>query len=351
MTTTLTSAYDLEYSIGSGTYGTVYKARLKADYSQTAAIKKFKPTKPGEGISLTACREIGLLRELKHDNIVNLREIFATQEHNEAKTLFLVFDYAEYDLDVIIKFHKNDLKMPIEEKNRKSIMWQILTGIHYLHSHYVIHRDLKPANILVMGRGQETGTIKVGDFGLARLFDHPLRPLAENGLVVTLWYRAPELLLGSRHYTTAIDIWAVGCIFAELMISQPLFPGKERQASSVQIFQEEQLKEICKVLGIPSENSWPAVKYLENWKAVASWKAEIQTHTLEQVVRQERPANYAVAREEFELLKQMLVDNPVTRLPANNCLEDAWFGADPLPQKNSLGSLLDRYPTRLKQVN
>lgn len=109
----------------------------------------------------------------------------------------------------------------------RSIMHQMLSGIHYLHSNWIMHRDLKPANILVMGRGEQCGVVKIADFGLARIFQAPLKPLRET--VVTLWYRAPELLLGAKHYTRAVDMWAIGCIFAELISLRPLFLGIEEK--------------------------------------------------------------------------------------------------------------------------
>jgi cyclin-dependent kinase 8/11 len=105
----------------------------------------------------------------------------------------------------------------------KSIMWQILNGINYIHNNWVVHRDLKPSNILIMGKGPDYGRVKIADFGMARLFQQPLRALHYDGVVVTVWYRAPELLLGAKHYTKAIDMWAIGCIFGELLTSSPLF--------------------------------------------------------------------------------------------------------------------------------
>ncbi|CAI7767277.1 unnamed protein product, partial [Closterium sp. NIES-54] len=132
----------------------------------------------------------------------------------------------------IIRFHREHLKRPLSEYTVKSLLWQLLNGLHYLHCNWIIHRDLKPSNILVMGEGEEQGVIKIGDFGLARIFQSPLRPLSDNGVVVTIWYRSPELLLGSRHYTCAVDMWAVGCIFAELLTLKPLFQGLEDKTSA-----------------------------------------------------------------------------------------------------------------------
>jgi cyclin-dependent kinase 8/11 len=179
----------------------------------------------GSGISMSACREIALLRELKHVNVINLQRVFLS--HGDRK-VWLLFDYAEHDLWHIIKFHRTakstKKQITFPKAMVKSLLYQILAGIHYLHSNWVLHRDLKPANILVMGDGPDRGRVKIADMGFARLFNAPLKPLADlDPVVVTFWYRAPELLLGARHYTKAIDIWAIGCIFAELLTSEPIF--------------------------------------------------------------------------------------------------------------------------------
>lgn len=184
------------------------------------AIKKFKQSKEGDGVSPTAIREIMLLRECLHENIVKLVNVHIN--HGDM-SLYLAFDYAEHDLYEIIRHHREKITCSINPYTVKSLLWQILNGLNYLHSNWIIHRDLKPSNILVMGEGEEQGVVKIGDFGLARIFQAPLRPLSENGVVVTIWYRAPELLLGSKHYTSAVDMWAVGCIFAELLTLKPLF--------------------------------------------------------------------------------------------------------------------------------
>ena len=250
--------------VGEGTYGVVYKAELRADVSQQqsmppskrshsvmpqqqlsptgatsssqllsppsstfssssasstavigkVAIKKFRATKDGEGISLTACREIGLLRELDHENVLKLQEVLLSPRE---KSLYLVFDYAEFDLFGIIRHHR-DKNVSAPEILVKSCMWQILNGINYLHANWVIHRDIKPSNILVMGHDSNfPGRVKIGDFGLARIFQGPLKPLCDNGVVVTIWYRAPELLLMSKHYTPAIGLFLFFFFFFSLM--------------------------------------------------------------------------------------------------------------------------------------
>ncbi len=143
--------------------------------------------------------------------------------------------------------------MPIPDFTIKSFLYQLLQGLSYLHAAGVIHRDLKPANILVTAEG----VVKIADLGLARLFHEPLQPLLSGDkVVVTIWYRAPELLLGARHYTPAIDIWAVGCIYAELCLLKPIFKGEEvKMTDKKQVpFQKDQIKKMISILGCPQGN-------------------------------------------------------------------------------------------------
>ena len=175
---------------------------------------RFKPDKEGElqytGISQSAVREMALCAELSHDNVIRLVETIL-----ESKCIFMVFEYAEHDLLQIVHWHTQHPRTPIPAATLRSMMYQLLDGLLYLHRNWVMHRDLKPANIMVTS----TGRIKIGDLGLARIFQKPLQALfSGDKVVVTIWYRAPELLLGSRHYTTAIDLWAVGCILSLIHI-------------------------------------------------------------------------------------------------------------------------------------
>ncbi|KAI4862613.1 kinase-like domain-containing protein [Hypoxylon rubiginosum] len=241
--------------ISSGTYGRVYKALGRHGQPGEFAIKKFKPDKEGEqvqysGISQSAVREMALCSELKHDNVIRLIEIIL-----EDKCIFMVFEYAEHDLLQIIHHHTQQPRHSIPPSTVKSIMFQLLNGCQYLHSNWVLHRDLKPANIMVTSSGQ----VKIGDLGLARLFYKPLHSLwSGDKVVVTIWYRAPELLLGSRHYTPAIDMWAVGCIFAELLSLRPIFKGEEAKMDKKTVpFQRNQMQKIVDIMGMPTKDRWP----------------------------------------------------------------------------------------------
>jgi cyclin-dependent kinase 8/11 len=323
-----------------------------------------------------------LLRECIHENIVKLVNVHIN--HGDM-SLYLAFDYAEHDLYEIIRHHREKLSFPINQYTVKSLLWQILNGLNYLHSNWIIHRDLKPSNILVMGEGDEQGVVKIGDFGLARIYQAPLKPLCDNGVVVTIWYRAPELLLGVKHYTTAVDMWAVGCIFAELLTLKPLFQvstcsilrihcplisirknlwnfhfvtrnwpvccelllqkglksfllcclfvfkGVEDK-STPNPFQLDQLDKIFKVLGHPTLEKWPTLANLPHWQ---SNRLLIQSRKYDNSglcsIVQLPPKSAA-----FDLLSRMLEYDPAKRITAAQALEHEYFRTDPVPGRNAL---------------
>jgi len=195
--------------VGEGTYGVVYKARDKQT-QDICALKKIRLDAEDEGVPSTAIREISLLKELQHPNIVCLKDVV----HSENK-LHLVFEFLDHDLKKHMDGHIATGGMPGHMV--KSYMYQMLQGIAFCHAHRVLHRDLKPQNLLI----DRNGMLKLADFGLARAFGIPVRTYTHE--VVTLWYRAPEILLGSKHYSTPVDLWSVGCIFAEMV--SPVIPS------------------------------------------------------------------------------------------------------------------------------
>ncbi|EEB94795.1 hypothetical protein MPER_06335 [Moniliophthora perniciosa FA553] len=255
---TVQSKYTILGFISSGTYGRVYKAQSQDGSGTIHAIKKFKPDKEGDvvtytGISQSAIREIALNREINHENVVALKEVIL-----EDKSIYMVFDYAEHDFLQVIHHHSQTLRYPIPSAILKSLIYQLLNGLIYLHSCHILHRDLKPANILITS----SGVVKIGDLGLARLIYEPLQPLfAGDKVVVTIWYRAPELLLGAKHYGKPIDCWAVGCVLAELASLRPIFKGEEAKMDGKKNvpFQKDQLLKIFEVLGTPDTGIWPGL--------------------------------------------------------------------------------------------
>ncbi|KAI9206349.1 cyclin-dependent kinase-like 2 [Polychytrium aggregatum] len=199
--------------IGEGTYGIVMKCRHR-DTGQIVAIKKFKESEDDLQIRKTALREVRMLKQLKNENIVNLLEVFRRKGK-----LYLVFEHVDHtileDLDRNPHGLSDDRSLGLVRK----CMWQLLKAMEYLHSHNVIHRDIKPENILV----SSLGVVKLCDFGFARTLAGPGAKYTDY--VATRWYRAPELLVGDTEYGKAVDVWATGCIFAEILTGQPLFPG------------------------------------------------------------------------------------------------------------------------------
>lgn len=335
--------YDLIGKIGEGTYGLVFLAKIKSNRSKSIAIKKFKQSKDGDGVSPTAIREIMLLREINHENVVKLVNVHI---NHVDMSLYLAFDYAEHDLYEIIRHHRDKVNQSINPYTVKSLLWQLLNGLNYLHSNWIIHRDLKPSNILVMGEVEEQGVVKIADFGLARIYQAPLKSLSENGVVVTIWYRAPELLLGAKHYTSAVDMWALGCIFAELLTLKPLFQGQEVKATP-NPFQLDQLDKIFKVLGHPTQEKWPTLVNLPHWQ---SDMQHIQGH------KYDNPGLYSVVQlspksAAYDLLSKMLEYDPRKRITAAQALEHEYFRLEPLPGRNALvpsqpGEKVVNYPTR-----
>lgn len=229
--------------IGEGTYGVVYKA-LNQSTGETVALKKIRLESEDEGVPSTAIREISLLKELTHPNVVTLNDVL----YSENK-LYLVFEFLDQDLK---KYMENSSPFPMNKMLVKSYLYQLLQGVQYCHMHRVLHRDLKPQNLLI----DRNGHLKLADFGLARAFGIPIRTYTHE--VVTLWYRAPEILLGAKHYSTPVDIWSVGCIFAEMINHLPLFPGDS---------EIDELFRIFRALGTPDESSWLGVSQLPDFKA------------------------------------------------------------------------------------
>ncbi|KAK7906522.1 Pkinase-domain-containing protein [Apiospora marii] len=365
--------------ISSGTYGRVYKAVGRQGQPGEFAIKKFKPDKEGEqiqytGISQSAVREMALCSELANPNVIRLVEIIL-----EDKCIFMVFEYAEHDLLQIIHHHTQNPRCPIPATMVKSIMFQLLNGCQYLHANWVLHRDLKPANIMVTSAGQ----IKIGDLGLARLWHKPLHSLyGGDKVVVTIWYRAPELLLGSRHYTPAIDMWAVGCIFAELLSLRPIFKGEEAKMDSKKTvpFQRNQMQKIVDIMGMPTKERWPYLTSMHEYSNLgmlqtpmmhhhsshhhSSSKSSASTSHLEEWYYRTIGAHpgsststststsnssgglASLGAEGYKLLAGLLEYDPEKRLTAQQALQHPFFTTGDKVSNNCFEGLKTTYPNR-----
>ncbi|KAK5992129.1 Serine/threonine-protein kinase SSN3 [Cladobotryum mycophilum] len=395
----VTERYRIIGFISSGTYGRVYKAISRVGPNGTGiaviktssgpvsstntggaevAIKKFKPDKEGEqisytGISQSAIREMSLCSELRHGNVIRLVEIIL-----EDKCIFMVFEYAEHDLLQIIHHHTQQPRHPIPPATIKSIMFQLLNGCQYLHTNWVLHRDLKPANIMVTSSGE----VKIGDLGLARRFDKPLHSLfSGDKVVVTIWYRAPELILGSYHYTPAIDLWAVGCIFAELLSLRPIFKGEEAKMDSKKTvpFQRNQMQKIVEIMGMPTKDRWPLLPTMPEYSQLSTLQSAMHhghhsshhhhshhryptTSNLEKwysnTVQNNSgagvaangpggaPALASLGQEGYKLLAGLLEYDPVKRLDAAQALQTPFFSTGDKVSANAFEGLKADYPHR-----
>uniref|UniRef100_A0A0N5AWQ9 Protein kinase domain-containing protein n=1 Tax=Syphacia muris TaxID=451379 RepID=A0A0N5AWQ9_9BILA len=279
--------------IGEGTYGVVYKGQ-NTKTGQMVAMKKIRLESEDEGVPATALREISLLRELRHPNIVALEEVIMQEEK-----LYLIFEFLSMDLKKFLDSFPKDVMM--DAHLQKSYLYQILQAMCFCHQRRILHRDLKPQNLLVDGNG----VIKLADFGLARAVGIPLRVYTHE--IVTLWYRAPEILLGSRRYGMAVDIWSIGCIFAEMATKKPLFQGDS---------EIDELFRIFRILSTPTEEVWNGVSALPDFKpSFPKWPV----NQLEDKVRDYMPP------EGIDLLQRMLIFDPAKRISAKRALFHKYF--------------------------
>jgi serine/threonine protein kinase len=282
--------------LGEGTYGVVYRAIDKTT-GKTVALKKMRLDRTEEGIPQTALREVSILQEIHHVNIVNLLDVICADGK-----LYLIFEYVEQDLKKAL-----DKRGPssggiggFAGHQLKKLIFQLLDGLYFCHRHRIVHRDLKPANILLTA----DGTLKIADFGLARAFQVPMHTYTHE--VVTLWYRAPEILLGEKHYSPAVDIWSVGCIFAELARGKVLFRGDSEIGQLFEVFQ---------VLGTPCDSTWAGVSKLPDFREVFP---KFPGKHMKDVLPQ-------LDADGADLLQLMLRYNPADRISAKEAMRHPWF--------------------------
>ncbi|KAI3642043.1 hypothetical protein MP228_011598 [Amoeboaphelidium protococcarum] len=290
--------YQKVEKLGEGTYGVVYKAQNRIT-QEIVALKRIRLDNEEEGIPCTAIREIALLKELRHPNIVRLMDVLHTE-----KKLTLVFEYLDSDLKKYCDSHSE-----LDMGTVRILMQQILQGIAYCHQKRILHRDLKPQNLLISKKLE----LKLADFGLSRAFGVPVRSYSNE--VVTLWYRAPDVLLGNKSYDTSIDIWSIGCIMGEMVNNRPVFPG-----TSV----NDQLHKIFQILGSPNQTVWPGYDKLPN--AASMLQSDTEEMTLMQYQRENLQQVFPrMDANALSLLERLLQLDPLKRISAQEALDADFF--------------------------
>ncbi|GFE55807.1 kinase domain containing protein protein [Babesia ovis] len=318
------------HQVGQGAYGDVWLAEDIVNQIPVA-LKKLKLNEDREGFPKSAIREIVLLNSLKHQNIVNLLGIAHSQSDSESGKdhVWMVFEYLPFDLSGYIEA----LRDPTEKRDKltkplmwlsigeiKSIMLQLLQAVYFCHRNNVLHRDLKTANLLM----NHDGTIKLADFGLARVCPTGKGMLTNR--VVTLWYRPPELLLGSDNYDSGVDMWSVGCIMAELVCGSHIFAADKESVI---------LKMIAERLGLPNESDLKFLRTLPLWNEPFANPLHPEKQSSIVTRKKEFEKTFKVTNElgeeGWDLLRQLFAWSPGNRISARKALQHPWFTTQPLP--------------------
>ena len=288
--------------IEEGTYGVVYRAEEKRTGS-IVALKRVKMEKEKEGFPITSLREISTLLKAQHPNIVAVKEIVVG---SNIDSIFIVMEYVEHDLKSLMSTMKRHFTLG----EVKTLMLQLLSAVAHLHDNWILHRDLKTSNLLFSHKG----ILKVGDFGLAREYGSPLKPYTP--IVVTLWYRSPELLLKTKEYSCPIDLWSVGCIFGELLTMKPLFQGTG---------EIDQLNIIFECLGTPNEKIWPGYSELPLLQ-----KVSFQEYPYNNLVKK-KLSKVNLSSKGLDLINRFLAYCPERRITAEEALKHEFFTEAPKP--------------------
>lgn len=283
-------------ALGEGTYGIVYIAQDVKE-KQYVALKKFRTRKAQDGIDYNTIQEIRQLSELNHPNILKFLGVFPSDD-----SLYIATEYLPVSLKNLI-YTKDESKL-LTESDIKCIMRMILEGLNYLHKNWIIHRDLKPDNMLL----SPGGVLKLIDFGLSTDYPPDFGPMISQ--VVTQWYKAPELCFGANYYGPAIDIWSVGCIFAEMLLNKPFLPGSN---------DIEELQLIANVFGVIV---WPGCDQLPGFVKVSPLNPIIPIAQLFSAYKD--PAT-------IDLLVKLMMLDPSQRISAEDALHHPYFQSNPLP--------------------
>ncbi|CAO3593629.1 unnamed protein product [Absidia cylindrospora] len=296
--------YDMEDKLGEGTFGEVHKARNRLN-GQLVALKRILMHNEKEGVPITAIREIKILKQLRHKNIVPLSDIAVDRgdvAKKERGSIYMVFPYMDHDLAGLLDNPAVRLSTP----QIKTYLKQLLEGTAYLHHNKILHRDMKAANLLI----NNEGILQIADFGLARGVEEENKEY--TSCVVTRWYRPPELFLGERRYTTAIDMWGIGCVFGELLRGKPILQG---------IDDLDQLKRIFLLCGSPTQENMPGWNKLQD---AGSVKFEPSSRRV--IEEFKKYDTYAA-----DLMDRFLTLDPLRRITALEALDHDYFYTKPLP--------------------
>jgi len=280
--------------LGEGAYGKVRKARCRQS-GEFRALKQMKHGSREDGVPSTAIREIAILKELNHENIVRLIDVFC-----KPGELVLVFEVLDSDL----KKHMKAIGGKLQPNRVRDFAHQLLKGIEFCHASRIIHRDLKPQNLLISTANLR---LKIADFGLARAFSLPIPQYTHE--VVTVWYRPLEILMGSKLYSIPVDMWGVGCILAEMATSAPLFAGDSEIDTAFKIFQK---------LGTPTEAMWPGLAELPDFKpSFPKWQPKGWANI--------RNTSAQLGATGIDLLEELMLYNPSARISARAALQHPYF--------------------------
>ncbi|KAI1186868.1 Pkinase-domain-containing protein [Nemania serpens] len=315
--------YDKLNDIEEGAYGWVARAR-EIRTGKVVALKRLKldtAESAQTGLPETGLREIQILKDCAHRNIVELREVVVgggadgDRDPPRIENVFLVLEFVEHDLKSVLE----DMPEPFLASEVKTLLRQLASGVAYLHDRWILHRDLKTSNLLLDNRGR----LKIADFGMARYVGDPPPPKLTQ-LVVTLWYRAPELLLGATTYGRPIDMWSVGCIFGEMLTREPLLPGTNEVDALTRIF------ELC---GVPTDESWPGFRRLPNARSLRLPSKGAAPAATGSIVRARFPLLTSAGS---ALLSSLLSLDPDARPTAKAMLQHEYFRQDPKPKHEAL---------------